>query len=129
MLRSALLAAAVLLALLGPGCAMGGTRALPEPRAEWVGGELRGRVAASPARLFSVAALVFQRMGMSFDQREQASDGGQLIVRMEDDRQVILRAERIASSRVSRIGLRVGVQGDENASRRLLDAILDELSS
>ena len=117
---------ALLLLPLG-GCSFGAEEPVPVVELEWAGGEARGVADASPARVFSAAALVFQRFGLEFVARESTSERGQISAKADDERSVVLRANRIQQTRTSWVSLRVGMEGDEDLSRRLLDAIFDQL--
>lgn len=116
------------LALLAPGCALTPPPPPAEDTMDWVGDELMARTTASPARVFSAAALAFERMGLGFVDMEQERDRGRLVARFDDGRRVVLRAER-RDDGGSRLALKVGLAGDELTARQLLGLLFGELHS
>jgi len=116
------------LALMAPACALTPAPPPAEESMDWVGDELMARTPASPARVVSAAALAFERMGLGFVDVEQEHDHGRLVVRFQDGRRVVLRAERREDGG-SRLALKVGLTGDEITARQLLGLLFGELHS
>jgi len=127
MSRSAQTAAAIAAAsfLLGLGsCAAAGKP--PAGAVAYVGGDLEGRLDASPQRVVQASEAAFEEMDIRLISADATGIDGKVIGRTALDKKIEITARRDADTSC-KVSIRVDTFGDEALSRQIFEKIRSKL--
>ena len=109
-----------------PGCLLVAGTAAGVGAAAYVGGDLEGRLEASPQRVVQASETALEEMDIKVISADATGIDGKVIGRTALDKRIEITADRDGDTS-SKISIRVDTFGDESLSRQIFEKIKTKL--